>query len=63
MSDKSQIGFDIGIDDRPKNLVSCNKKILFTEFRNEKISDEELAKNGIIRADDWTTVKKILIKK
>ena len=38
ISDKSKINFDIGIDDRPKNLISCEKKILFTEFRNKKIS-------------------------
>ena len=63
ISDKSKIIFDIGIDDRPKNLVSCNKKILFTEFRNKNISEEELAKDNIIRADDWTSVRKILTKK
>ncbi len=63
ITDKSKIKFDIGIDDRPKNLVSCNKKILFTEFRNKNISEEELAKDNIIRADDWTSVRKILTKK
>lgn len=63
ITDKSKIKFDIGIDDRPKNLVSCNKKILFTEFRNKNISEEELAKDNIIRADNWTSVRKILTKK
>ena len=63
ITDKSKITFDIGIDDRPKNLVSCNKKILFTEFRNKNISEEELAKDDIIRADNWTSVRKILTKK
>ena len=63
ITDKSKIKFDIGIDDRPKNLVSCNYKILFTEFRNEKISDEELASNGIVRANNWLEVKKLLLAK
>ncbi len=63
ISDKSKISFDIGIDDRPKNLVSCNKKILFTEFRNEKIPKEDLEKDNIIRANNWLEIENILIKK
>lgn len=61
ISDKSQIKFDIGIDDRPKNLISSDKKILFTEFRNEKLTDEELSKDNIIRADSWLDIEEILI--
>ena len=61
ISDKSQIKFDIGIDDRPKNLINCDKKLLFTEFRNKKISDEELAKDNIIRVDSWLDIEKLLI--
>lgn len=60
ISNKSKIAFDIGIDDRPKNLVSCNKKILFTEFRNEKITEDELVKDNIIRANNWLEIEKIL---
>ncbi len=60
--DKSKIVFDIGIDDRTQNLVSCNKKILFTEFRNEKITDEELKKDNIIRANNWLEIENILIE-
>lgn len=63
ISDKSKIVFDIGIDDRPKNLVSCNQKILFTEFRNEKITKDELAKDNIIRANNWLEIENILIEK
>lgn len=63
ISDKSKIVFDIGIDDRPKNLASCNKKILFTEFRNEKISKEDLEKDNIIRANNWLEIENILIEK
>lgn len=63
ISDKSKIVFDIGIDDRLKNLVSCNKKILFTEFRNEKIPKEDLEKDNIIRANNWLEIENILIEK
>lgn len=63
ITDKSKIQFDIGIDDRAKNLRSCDQKILFTEFRNEKITDEELAADGLVRANDWLDVKKLLLKK
>ena len=63
ITDKSKIKFDIGIDDRPKNLINCTQKILFTEFRNKKIPNEELLSNGIVRANDWQEVKKILIKR
>ncbi|MBO5349532.1 MAG: hypothetical protein J6A89_06930 [Clostridia bacterium] len=61
ISDKSKIKFDIGIDDRTTNLINCEKKLLFTEFRNEKISKEELEKNNIIRVNDWLEIEKILI--
>ncbi len=63
ISDKSKISFDVGIDDRLKNLTSCNKKILFTEFRNEKISKEDLDKDNIIRANNWLEIENILIEK
>lgn len=61
ISDKSKIKFDIGIDDRPKNLISCEKKLLFTEFRNEKLSKEDLEKDNIIRVNNWLEVQKNLI--
>ena len=62
ISDKSKINFDIVIDDRPKNLISCEKKILFTEFRNKKISKEDLEKDNIIRVNNWLEIQEILIK-
>lgn len=62
ISDKSKIKFDIGIDDRPKNLISCEKKLLFTEFRNEKISKEDLEKDNIIRVNNWLEIQAILSK-
>lgn len=62
ISDKSKMKFDIGIDDRPGNLKNCDKKLLFTEFRNEKISKEELEKDNITRANNWLEVQKLLIE-
>lgn len=60
ISDKSKIQFDIGIDDRPKNLISCEKKLLFTEFRNEKLSKEDLDKDNIIRVNNWLEIQDAL---
>lgn len=48
MTDKTKINYDIGIDDRISNLKSCNKKLLFTEFRNKKINEEELENKCLI---------------
>ena len=62
ISDKSKIKFDIGIDDRPKNLISCEKKLLFTEFRNEKLSKEDLEKDNIIRVNIWLDVQTLLLE-
>lgn len=62
IADKTKIKFDIGIDDRPKFLTNCDRKLLFTEFRNEKISKEELEKDNIIRVNNWLEIQKILIE-
>ena len=61
ITSKTKIKFDIGIDDRPKNLNSCDQKLLFTEFRNERISDDELQKDNIIRVNNWLEIQEILI--
>lgn len=61
MTDKSKIRYDIGIDDRVSNLKSCDKKLLFTEFRNEKLTDKELEEKRVIRVNDWLDVKKELL--
>ena len=42
MTDKTKIRYDIGIDDRVSNLKNCDKKLLFTEFRNKELTNEEL---------------------
>lgn len=60
ISDKSKIKFDIGIDDRTVNLKNCDKKLLFTEFRNENISNEELERDNITRVNSWLDVQKVL---
>ena len=59
---KTNMKFDIGIDDRPQNLMNCDKKLLFTEFRNEKLSKEELEKDNIIRVNNWLEIENILLK-
>ena len=60
MSDKTKIHYDIGIDDRINNLHSCNIKLLFTEFRNKNITDEELRTKGIKRVNNWLDVEKVI---
>ena len=61
MTNKTEIKYDIGIDDRVSNLENCDKKLLFTEFRNKKIIEEELKSKGIVRVNDWLDVKKELL--
>lgn len=61
MTNKTKIKYDIGIDDRVSNLENCDKKLLFTEFRNKKIIEEELKSKGIVRVNDWLDVKKELL--
>lgn len=62
MTEKTKIKFDIGIDDRPIYLESCDTKLLFSEFRNEKITKEELDSQGMTRVDTWLEIEKILLK-
>lgn len=62
MSNKTKIKYDIGIDDRTSNLENCNKKLLFTEFRNKKLTDEELESRKIIRVNNWLDVKRELLQ-
>ena len=60
LTDKTKIHYDIGIDDRISNLKSCDKKLLFTEFRNKKITDEELEDNKIKRVNNWLDVERCI---
>ena len=41
-------------------LHSCNIKLLFTEFRNKNITDEELRTKGIKRVNNWLDVEKVI---
>ena len=62
MTDKTKIHYDIGIDDRILNLESCNRKLLFTEFRNKKITKEELENISIERVNNWLDVEKKILE-
>lgn len=62
ISNKSLIRFDIGIDDRLKNMSNCDKKLLFTEFRNKNVTSEELNSNNGIRVNNWKEIEEILLK-
>ena len=62
MADKTKIKFDIGIDDRVSNLKNCKQKLLFTEFRNKNLTQEELKNNDIIRVNDWLDVENYILK-
>lgn len=61
MTDKTKIKYDIGIDDRASNLENCDKKLLFTEFRNRKITDKELKNKEIERVNNWLDVRNELL--
>ncbi len=37
------------------------KKLLFTEFRNKKLTDKKLKEKGVIRVNNWLDVKKELL--
>lgn len=63
MSDKTKIKYDIGIDDRVYNLDSCDKKLLFSEFRNKNLSNDDLEAQKIIRVDNWLDIKKNIMNK
>lgn len=61
LSNKSLLQTDIKIDDRIDNLTNTKRKILFSAYHNEKISDEELKKQGVERAKDWLAIKDMLL--
>ena len=66
-SSKHLIRTNIQIDDKLSNFNNyAETKILFPSYHNKKISDEELRKQGVIRAgydwrDGWREVEKILV--
>ena len=61
LTNKSLLNCEIKIDDKLNNLENADTKILFTAYHNPDISDEELKKNGVVRANGWLDVKNILL--
>lgn len=59
--DKSIINCDIKIDDRPHNLKGAKKKILFTAYHNKEMTEEDLRKDSLIRANNWLDIENILL--
>lgn len=61
--DKSLLNVDIKIDDKPDNLSNCERKLLFSAWHNNKITDEELKKQGIERVNNWYEIGDKLLNK
>jgi 5'(3')-deoxyribonucleotidase len=62
-SEKHLIDADIRIDDSIKNLYgNSDMKLLFTSYHNTNFKDDELAKEGIKRVDNWIEIEKLLLK-
>lgn len=59
--DKSVINCDIKIDDRVENLENSNIKILFSAYHNKNISDKELKEKNILRVNNWSEIKNLLL--
>ena len=59
--DKSVVHGDIKVDDRPVNLKNADMKLLFTAYHNINLTDEELARDGMIRVNDWNEVLNLLL--
>ena len=59
-NNKNIMNFDIKIDDKLENLEGADIKLLFTQWHNKDISDEELEKNNIIRVKNWYEVEKAI---
>ena len=62
IENKSLLTFDIRIDDRVSGLKNGSLKLLFPSWSNQKIEEEVLKKEGIIRVKDWYDVEKKIEK-
>lgn len=61
-NDKSIINCDIRIDDKLSNLMGlAETRILFDSYHNKSHTAEELKSSGVIRANGWKDIEKILI--
>lgn len=61
-ADKSIINCDIKIDDKINNIEGAATKLLYTAWHNKDIPQEELAKQNIIRVNNWKEIGKILLR-
>lgn len=62
-SDKNLLVADIQIDDKPDNLLGRSKlKIMYTAYHNKNMTDSELKKLKIVRADSWKQIGEMLLK-
>lgn len=59
--DKYIVKCDIKIDDKINNIDGDNMKLLFTAWHNESISESELAKQNIIRVNNWKEIGELLL--
>ncbi len=51
----------IKIDDKLNNIEGAKTKLLFTAWHNKDLTEEELAKQNIIRVNNWKDIQKILL--
>ncbi len=61
VGDKSIVNCDIKIDDKLNNIEGAKTKLLFTAWHNKDLTEEELAKQNIIRVNNWKDIQKILL--
>jgi 5'(3')-deoxyribonucleotidase len=62
VGNKSVLHSDIKIDDKVDNLENAKVKLLYTAYHNKDIKDEELIEKGIIRVNNWSDIKNILLE-
>lgn len=58
---KSLLNIDIKIDDKPDNLSNCDRKLMFSAWHNNNMSDDELKEKGIERVNSWLEIKDKLL--
>lgn len=60
---KHLIPCDIRIDDKVENLLGeCDTRLLYHNYHNGEITNEELATHDITRVMNWDEIAKILLK-
>ena len=58
MNDKTKIHYDIGIDDKLSNLKSCELKLLYRAWHNEKDCENE----DVTVVNNWKEIAKLLLE-